>query len=80
MHYSIIKFYNDGQITCGWHSGRKICEHKVLFGEGIGLSLTEMRQLHDKVRKTRYNSDIFIVKPVSVRRIPVHPIHRYVLV
>ena len=82
LHYSIIKFYNDGQVTCGWHSGRRICEHKVLWAKAVDLSLTHLRQLRQKALESKYRqqSDQFIVKPVSKRRIPLHPDFRLVLV
>ena len=77
LHYSTVKMYNDGQITCSWHSGRRICEHKVLFGEALNLSLTDTKKLHEKVRRMKHGqSNTFIVKPCSIRRIPVHPVHR----
>ena len=80
LHSALIKFYNDGQITCSWHLGRIICEHKVAFGESIEVSLTEMRDLRERIygEKNR-ESDTFIVKPISTRRVPLHPDHRYVI-
>lgn len=75
LHYSTIKFYNDGQVTCDWHSGRKICEHKILWGEALGLSLTYLRGLRQAAIDSYYESALnqFIIKPISTRRIPLHP-------
>ena len=80
LHMSVIKFYNDGQVTCGWHSGRRICEHKVLWAKSVHVSLKELRRLRQEALESKYRqeSDQFIVKPVSTRRIPLHPSIRLV--
>ena len=80
LHFSIIKFYNDGQVTCAWHVGRTICEHKVLWAKAVNLSLTHLRRLRQAALESKYRqgSDHFIVKPVSTRRIPLHPDFRLV--
>ena len=78
LHYGVIKFYDDGQITCNIHRGSKYCEHKAVFGQSVNISLTAMRGLHEEMFKARLpDRKPLIVKPLSQRKIPVHRLHRF---
>ena len=50
LHYSTIRAYNDGQVTCSvsGHGGQHPCEHKIIWRDACNQSLKDLKQKYDK--------------------------------
>ena len=78
LHYAIIKAFDDCQIVCSVHPATQYCEHKGVWSEAYGLSLTGLRANYEaKIRqekKFRLKVDL-----ISKKRVPVPKYFRYVV-
>ena len=79
LRFGVTKLYNDGQITCQWHQGSRVCGHIATVVQVFNLSLTDLMDLYLTMFRNRaaLNTNA-IMKPTSTRRIPVPPSMRYI--
>jgi hypothetical protein len=70
LHCAVVKIFQNSHVTCSWHKGTFVCEHRVLCAAATGISLTQTRAKYEENKRTNCKLLPWVVKPISSQTIP----------